>query len=52
MFTEPPLSVVDNDVYELGAHAAKALLYKLENPNLQIHYSMLSPNLIIRESSK
>lgn len=33
MFTEPPLSVVDNDVFELGAYAAKALLYKLENPN-------------------
>ncbi len=52
MFTEPPLSVVDNDVFELGSYAAKALLYKLENPNIQLHYSMLSPNLIIRESSK
>lgn len=52
MFTEPELSVVDNDVFELGSHSAKALLDKLENPNLQIQYSMLSPSLIIRESSK
>lgn len=52
MFTDPQLSVVDNDVFELGSHAAKALLNKLENPNLQMQYSMLSPSLIIRESSK
>lgn len=52
MYTEPPLSVVDNDVFELGAHAAKALLNKIDNPNLQMQYSMLSPKLILRNSSK
>jgi LacI family purine nucleotide synthesis repressor len=52
MYTEPPLSVVDNDVFELGSHAANILLNKIANPNLQMQYSMLSPNLIIRESSK
>lgn len=52
MFTQPQLSVVDNNVFELGQYAAKALLDKIENPNLHIQSSMLSPNLIIRESSK
>lgn len=52
MYTEPQLTVVDNDVFELGAHAANALLNKINNPNLQIQYSMLSPTLIVRESTK
>lgn len=51
-FTEPPMSVVDIDVFELGVHAANALMNKLRNPNLQVQYSMLSPTLIVRESSK
>ena len=52
MFTEPQLSVVDNDVFELGSHAANILLSKIANPNLQMQYSMLLPNLIVRESSR
>lgn len=51
-FTAPPLSVVDNDVFELGTHAANILLSKIDNPNLQMQYSMLSPTLIVRSSSK
>lgn len=51
-FTEPPLSVVEIDVFELGVHAANALINKLKNPNLQIEYSMLSPTLNIRESTR
>lgn len=51
MFTEPQLTVVDNDVFELGTHAANILLNKIASPNLQMQYSMLSPNLIVRESS-
>lgn len=52
MYTEPQLTVVDNDVFELGTHAANALLNKINNPNLQMQYSMLSPTLIIRESTR
>lgn len=51
MFTEPQLTVVDNDVFELGTHAANILLNKIASPNLQMQYSMLSPTLIVRESS-
>lgn len=51
-FTEPPMSIVDIDVFELGVHAADALMNKLKSPNLQVQYSMLSPTLIVRESSK
>lgn len=51
-YTDPPLSVVDIDVFELGVHAANALMNKLKNPTLQVQYNMLSPNLIVRESSK
>ena len=52
MFTEPKLTVVDNDVFELGTHAANILLNKIASPNLQMQYSMLSPTLIVRESSR
>lgn len=52
MFTDPKLTVVDNDVFELGTHAANILLNKIASPNLQMQYSMLSPTLIVRESSK
>lgn len=51
-YTDPPFSVVDIDVFELGVHAAEALLNKMKNPNLQIQYNIISPTLIIRESSK
>ena len=51
-FTTPPLTVVDNDVFDLGTHAANILLNKIDNPNLQMQYSMLSPTLIVRSSSK
>ncbi|MCX8129869.1 MAG: LacI family transcriptional regulator [Clostridia bacterium] len=51
-YTEPELSVVDIDVFELGVHAANALMNKLKNPSLQVQYNMLSPNLIVRDSSK
>lgn len=51
-YTDPPLSVVDIDVFELGVHAAEALLNKMKNPNLQIRYNIISPTLIVRESSK
>lgn len=50
--TDPQLTVVDIDVFELGVQAANALMNKLKNPNLQVQYSMLSPTLIVRESSK
>ena len=52
MFTEPQLTVVDNDVFELGTHAANILLSKIASPNLQMQYSMLSPTLIVRDSSR
>lgn len=51
-YTDPPLSVVDIDVFELGVHAGNALMNKLKNPNLQVQYSMLAPELIVRESSR
>lgn len=51
-FTTPKLSVVDIDVFELGVQAANILIKKLLNPTITIQYSLLSPSLIIRESSQ
>ncbi len=50
-FTSPSMSVVDIDVFELGVQSANAIINKLSNSNLTIQSSLLSPSLIIRESS-
>lgn len=50
-YTTPRMSVVDIDVFELGVQSAKAIIDKLSNANLTIQSSLISPSLIIRESS-
>lgn len=50
-YTEPKLSVVDIDVYELGIQSADVLIKKLRNPALTIQCNVLSPTLLIREST-
>lgn len=50
-YTMPPMSTVDIDVFDLGVQSAHAIINKLSNPGMTIQYSLLSPSLIIRESS-
>lgn len=52
LYSEPPLSVIDIDVFELGYHVATLLMNKIKNPSLKVQYNMLSPTLVIRQSSK
>lgn len=50
-YLDPPLTVVDIDLFDLGVLAARALLDTLRKPTLQVQYSMLVPNLIVRAST-
>lgn len=50
-YTVPSMSTVDIDVFDLGAQSAHAIISKLSNPGITIQYSLLSPSLIVRESS-
>ncbi len=50
-FLEPPLTIVAMDMYGLGLHAGKAMLYTLKNPGMGISFRMLAPELIVRQST-
>jgi len=50
-YLEPPLTVVDIDVYELGLQAGLALINKIAKPDLIVQSNLLSFQLITRESS-
>ena len=48
---DPPLSVVDIDVREMGVQAGKFLLSSIKKPNLQSQTHTATPNLIVRAST-
>lgn len=48
----PPLTVVDIDVHEMGHQAASILLQKIQNPTLQVQSFATLPSLIIRSSTR
>lgn len=49
---DPPLTVVDIDVNEMGQQAASLLLKKIKNPAFQIQSFATLPSLIIRSSTR
>ena len=49
---DPPLTVVDIDMDEMGQQAATILLKKIKNPTFQIQSFSTLPSLIIRSSTK
>ena len=51
-FTEPPLTVVDIDVRDLGKRAGKYLTEILRHPNLQVQTYVTTSNLLERQSTK
>lgn len=51
-FTEPPLTVVDIDVRDLGKRAGKYLIEILRHPNLQVQTYVTTSNLLERQSTK
>lgn len=50
--TEPKLTVVNIDVFEMGLQAGSMILKKIKKPNLQIQSYSTLPQLIIRESTR
>ncbi|WP_180272733.1 LacI family DNA-binding transcriptional regulator [Konateibacter massiliensis] len=48
---DPPLTVIDIDVYEMGNQAADILLRKIKNPALQVQSFTTLPRLIVRSST-
>ncbi len=51
LYTDPVLSVVDLDVFEIGSHTATTLLNKIKNPATPTQYTLLTPTLILNEST-
>lgn len=49
---DPPLTVVDIDVYEMGYLAASILLKRIQNPALQVQSFATLPSLIVRSSTR
>ena len=50
--TDPMLTVVNIDVYDLGVQAGKLIINKIKKPNLQVQSYSTLPSLIIRESTR
>ena len=52
MFTEPPMTVVDINMYELGQEAGRLVLQKLRHPSTQIQTYITTPTLVCRGTTK
>ena len=50
--TEPKLTVVDIDMYDMGIQAGKLVINKVKRPNMQVQSYTTLPHLIIRGSTK
>jgi len=50
--TQPKLTVVDVDMYDMGIQAGKLVINKIRRPNLQVQTYITLPHLIVRESTK
>lgn len=48
---DPPLTVVDLDMYDMGEQAAKIMLRRIKNPQLLVQSYTTLPSLIEREST-
>lgn len=49
---EPPLTVVNLDMYDMGEQAAKIILRRIKNPQLLVQSYTTLPSLIERESTR
>lgn len=48
LFTEPPMTVVDINMYDMGQEAGRLVLKKLKTPKTLIQTFVTSPELIVR----
>lgn len=51
-FIEPPLTTVDFKFFRQDEVAVKYLIELIANPNMELHQRVLTPDLIIRESTR
>jgi len=51
-FVDPPLTVVDINVHQMGQQAADILFQKIKNPSLNMQSFTTIPEIIIRSSTK
>ena len=51
LFTEPPMTVVDVNMYDMGQEAGRLVLRKVRHPETQIQSYTTSPVLIQRETT-
>ncbi|MCD7743793.1 MAG: LacI family transcriptional regulator, partial [Lachnospiraceae bacterium] len=49
---DPPLTVVDINVRDMGVQAGKFLVQMIHNPNMQIQTYVTTSNLLIRQSTR
>ena len=52
MFTEPQMTVVDVNMYEMGQEAGRLAFKKLKHPGTQIQTYITTPELILRGTTK
>lgn len=48
LFTDPPMTVVDINMYEMGQEAGRLVLQKLRHPATQIQTYITTPTLVYR----
>lgn len=48
LFTDPPMTVVDINMYEMGQEAGRLVLQKLRHPATQIQTYITTPTLVLR----
>jgi len=51
MFTEPTLTAIEVDMYDMGNEAARFILQRIKKPNLQTQSFCTTPLLIERQST-
>ena len=51
MLTEPTLTAIEVDMYEMGTQAARFILQKIKKPNLQTQLFCTTPVLLERDST-
>ena len=52
LFTDPPMTVVDVNMYEMGQEAGRLVLQKLRHPSTQIQTYITTPTLVCRGTTE
>lgn len=50
-YTDPPLTCAHMDTYHLGQRLGQLLLDQIQNPEIRIKHTLITPELIVRQST-